>query len=98
MVGAGSPGHYLNWGAPAQGFQFGRTSSRANLLGWSRSPREGRSTMLIKRDQGRKLRGEDIPASEITAERFYLDRRAFIAGAAALALAPSGARAENHLA
>ena len=47
--------------------------------------------MLIKRDQDRKLRGEDIPASEITAERLYLDRRAFIAGAAALALAPSSA-------
>src|SRR5438094_10485169 len=54
--------------------------------------------MLIKRDQDRKLRGEDIPASEITAERLYLDRRAFIAGAAALALAPSGVRAENRLA
>ena len=54
--------------------------------------------MLIKRDQDRKLRGEDIPASEITAERLYLDRRAFIAGAAALALAPSGVRAESHLA
>ena len=54
--------------------------------------------MLIKRDQDRKLRGEDIPSSEITAERLYLDRRAFIAGAAALALAPSGVRAESHLA
>ena len=54
--------------------------------------------MLIKRDQDRKLRGEDIPASEITEERLYLDRRAFIAGAAALALVPSGASAQGNLA
>ena len=54
--------------------------------------------MLIKRDQDRKLRGEDVPALEITPERLYLDRRTFIAGAAALALVPSGASAERHLA
>ena len=54
--------------------------------------------MLTKRDQDRKLRGEDIPASEITEERLYLDRRAFIAGAAALALVPSGASAQGNLA
>ena len=54
--------------------------------------------MLTKRDQDRRLRGEDIPASEITEERLYLDRRAFIAGAAALALVPSGASAQGNLA
>jgi sulfoxide reductase catalytic subunit YedY len=54
--------------------------------------------MLTKRDQDRKLRGEDIPASEITEERLYLDRRAFIAGAAALALVSSGASAQGNLA
>ena len=42
--------------------------------------------MLIKRGAG--FRG-----SEITDHRLYLDRRAFMAGAAALVLAPSGAGA-----
>jgi len=42
--------------------------------------------MLIKR-------GSDIKSREITDRALYLDRRAFMAGAAALALAPGAARA-----
>src|SRR5438105_4526101 len=42
------------------------------------------ATMLIKRRP-------DIASSEITAHGLYLSRRAFIAGAAAVALAPSRA-------
>jgi len=47
-----------------------------------------RLSMLIKRDQDMKLRGEDIPGSEITAHGVYLNRRAFMTGAAALTLMP----------
>src|SRR6266852_4147073 len=54
--------------------------------------------MLIKRDQDRKLRGEDIPASEITAKRLHLGRRPLIAAAAALTLVPSWADAQGNLA
>jgi sulfoxide reductase catalytic subunit YedY len=46
--------------------------------------------MLIKRDSDNKLRGEDIPAGEITDHGVYLNRRAFMTGVAALALAPWG--------
>jgi methionine sulfoxide reductase catalytic subunit len=42
--------------------------------------------MLIKRDIERKLRGEDIWPREITEHSVYLNRRAFMAGAAAVAL------------
>src|SRR5215813_12554659 len=44
--------------------------------------------MLVKREDERKLRGEDIPPSEITDPGIYLNRRAFMTGVAALALAP----------
>ena len=44
--------------------------------------------MLVKRESERKLRGEDIPPSEITDPGIYLNRRAFMTGVAALALAP----------
>ena len=49
--------------------------------------------MLVKRDSERKLRGEDILPREITDHGVYLNRRAFMAGAAALALAPWGREA-----
>ena len=49
--------------------------------------------MLVKRDIERKLRGEDILPQEITDHGAYLNRRAFMAGAAALALAPWGREA-----
>src|SRR6266511_2855614 len=49
--------------------------------------------MLVKRDSERKLRGEDIPSREITDHGVYLNRRAFMTGAAALALAPCGREA-----
>jgi sulfoxide reductase catalytic subunit YedY len=42
--------------------------------------------MLVKRDIERKLRGEDIRPQEITDHGVYLNRRAFMAGAAAVAL------------
>ena len=44
--------------------------------------------MLIKRDTDSKLRGENISPRDITDHGIYLNRRAFMAGAAALALAP----------
>jgi methionine sulfoxide reductase catalytic subunit len=55
--------------------------------------------MLVKRDIERKLRGEDIVSREITDHLLYLNRRAFMAGAAAVALAPWGreASAQGHL-
>src|SRR3990172_2569885 len=46
----------------------------------------GGPNMLIRRGTG-------FTSSEITDHRLYLDRRAFMAGAAALVLAPSGAGA-----
>jgi sulfoxide reductase catalytic subunit YedY len=49
--------------------------------------------MLIKRDADTKLRGEDISPRDITDHGIYLNRRAFLAGAAALALAPWGREA-----
>ena len=49
--------------------------------------------MLIKRDTDSKLRGEDISPRDITDHGIYLNRRAFMAGAAALALAPWGREA-----
>jgi len=49
--------------------------------------------MLVKRDSERKLRGEDIPHREITDHGVYLNRRAFMTGAAALTLAPWGREA-----
>jgi methionine sulfoxide reductase catalytic subunit len=49
--------------------------------------------MLIKRNADTKLRGEDISPRDITDHRIYLNRRAFMAGAAALALAPWGREA-----
>jgi len=49
--------------------------------------------MLVKRDSERKLRGEDIPHREITDHGVYLNRRAFMTGAAAVALAPWGREA-----
>ena len=52
--------------------------------------------MLIKRDSDKKLRGEDIPAGEITEHGVYLNRRAFMTGVAALALAPWGREAAAH--
>jgi len=42
--------------------------------------------MLVKRDIERRLRGEDIRPQEITDHGVYLNRRAFMAGAAAVAL------------
>ena len=45
--------------------------------------------MLVRRDIERKLRGEDIRPREITDQGVYLNRRAFMAGAAAVALAPA---------
>src|ERR1700675_379701 len=45
--------------------------------------------MLVKRDIERKLRGEDNRPREITDHGVYLNRRAFMAGAAAVALAPA---------
>ncbi len=55
--------------------------------------------MLIKRDSDKKLRGEDIPAGDITDHGVYLNRRAFMTGVAALALAPWGraAAAQGNL-
>src|ERR1700674_5353186 len=57
--------------------------------------------MLVKRDIERKLRGEDIPSGEITDHGVYLNRRAFMVGAAAVAVvsAPWGreASAEGNL-
>ena len=50
--------------------------------------------MLIKRDADMKLRGEDIAPRDITDHGIYLNRRAFMTGAAALALAPWGRDAE----
>src|SRR5215470_15405042 len=50
--------------------------------------------MLVKREAERKLRGEDIPPSEITDPGIYLNRRAFMTGVAALALAPWGGMAQ----
>ena len=52
--------------------------------------------MLIKSDRTRRLRGEEIAASEITPERIYLNRRAFMTGAAALALLPRAVAAEGQ--
>ena len=51
--------------------------------------------MLVKRDIERKLRGEDIRPREITDHGVYLNRRVFMAGAAAVALtsAPWGREA-----
>ncbi|MBI1728840.1 MAG: protein-methionine-sulfoxide reductase catalytic subunit MsrP [Candidatus Rokubacteria bacterium] len=49
--------------------------------------------MLITHDSDRRLRGEDIPSREITDHGVYLNRRAFMAGAAALALLPWGREA-----
>jgi methionine sulfoxide reductase catalytic subunit len=51
--------------------------------------------MLVKRDIERKLRGEDIRPDDITDHGVYLNRRAFMAGAAAVALtsAPWGREA-----
>ncbi len=51
--------------------------------------------MLVKRDIERKLRGEDIRPQEITDHGVYLNRRAFMAAAAAVALtsAPWGREA-----
>ncbi len=45
--------------------------------------------MLVKRDIERRLRGEDILPREITDHGVYLNRRAFLAGAAAVALTPA---------
>src|SRR5881409_2352086 len=50
--------------------------------------------MLIKRDADMKLRGEDISPRDITDHGVYLNRRAFMTGVAALALAPWGREAE----
>jgi sulfoxide reductase catalytic subunit YedY len=50
--------------------------------------------MLIKQDADMKLRGEDISPREITDHGVYLNRRAFMTGVAALALAPWGKEAE----
>src|SRR5215471_19099058 len=49
--------------------------------------------MLVKRDAERKLRGEDVSPREITDHGLYLNRRAFMTGVAALALAPWGGEA-----
>ena len=49
--------------------------------------------MLVKREIERRLRGEDILPREITDHGVYVNRRAFMAGAAALALAPWGREA-----
>src|SRR5262247_4326152 len=55
--------------------------------------------MLVKRDAERKLRGEDVSPREITDHAIYLNRRAFMTGMAALALAPWGetAQAQGNL-
>ena len=50
--------------------------------------------MLIKRAADRMLRGDDIASREITDHGVYLNRRAFMTGVAALALAPWSREAE----
>ncbi len=50
--------------------------------------------MLVKRDTDMRLRGEDISPRDITDHGIYLNRRAFMIGVAALALAPWGREAE----
>src|SRR6266702_2278905 len=56
--------------------------------------RGGSKTMLVKRDSDIRLRGEDISPRDITDHGIYLNRRAFMTGVAALALAPWGREAE----